>query len=406
MATKRRRTKPQATDSLLAAVEFVSLIQGDTDHCILKDGWCVASDTVMSLGCKIKDDFSACPQTKRLLAALRKCESSLAVAQLDDASIQVVSGGLRVKVPCVPFESLSVLWADTNIAPLDDRFVSACKALLHLTVEKGNHVYEASLLCTNQTISVTNGRVLIEYWHGNNLPPYFVLPSKSVSVLTKINKKISGFGYSGNSCTFHFEDSSWFRTQLYEDKWPNIERQFEFYKGQPLQQLTPGLFDAIKQIQEFCTDKKLTFASNRLECNGASLDLVGLPKGPKVNIEDFLALEGLVSKAFHENGKSFLFGDMTRVAMTTFAEKEKQQIEQIKKRWLFCHPESSSYIEVFTEAEAKEWEGADNGLCTEVTNIEEHEKAYIDYKKQKQNHIELPPSSRTGFDNLEDDIPF
>ena len=47
-----------------------------------------------------------------------------------------------------------------------------------------------------------------------------------------------------------------------------------------------------------------------------------------------------------------------------------------KRRWLFYHPESSCYMEVFTEQEAEQLHGADGGLVVEVTGHEDHEAEF------------------------------
>lgn len=327
MATKPRAKK--ATNALLQAIEFVSLVQKETDHCTMQSQWVVATDGVATLGTKIDVDFEANPLTRRLLAALQRASESLAITQLGEGSLQVASGALRVKVPCAAQVPGALLWADPNIAPLKESFIEACKAIGHIASEAGDRIYQCSLLVENDTISATNGQVLIQYWHGNSLPPYFVLPKASVSILLKINKKLVGFGYSGNSCTFHFEDESWFRTQLYEDKWPNLANHFNSYDG--IQKSIPKLlFTAVNTISDFTDNNKLSVTKEKAEVSGASYDLDGIDGAVIFNKENLKQIEKLAESYSIADGKVYFFGKNVRIVVTVYADKRKQPPEGTK----------------------------------------------------------------------------
>lgn len=300
----RPRKQPKDSNLLKDAIDFVSLVQrDDKSHCVMKDGWCAGTDGVMTIACRIEDKIEACPQTRRLAAALKQCGSTLSLALPDPGRLTVVSGPLRATVPCLPDASHAILWADPNIATLNEFFIEGLKAIGHIASESGDKVHLHSILIKDQTMLATNNVVLVEYWHGNSLPPFFVLPKPAVSVLLKINKKLTGFGFSGSSATFHFEDESWLKTLLYEDKWPNVERvlESEEFDYQEFKKVPENLFKAIKSIAELTVGDEVTFASKKLITGKGtdketSFEVDDLEEGPTFKIANLIEISGLAEK--------------------------------------------------------------------------------------------------------------
>lgn len=331
MATRGRKPKSQAkTDSLLAALRFIALAQSNEGtilqrHCVLHSGWLAATDNVMTLACKVTDDLTACPQTKRLIAALERCGAGVTITQENADRLRVVSAGLRVSVPCVELSSMALSWADPVGGPLTPAFIDGLRAIGHITSETGQDLATGSILCEGGMLKAVNNRqVLVEYWHGEDSPPYWVLPAATVDALIKIDKKLVGLGFSGNSATFHYEDESWLKTQLYNDKWPQTEN---VWKDSDLTGSVPvpetffaavntlsGLTDAgfvMMQEGKLVTTNKLTDASE--------MDVIGLPAGPTLKIKNLLMVAKL-AKTMHIVSDSsrviYFYGDKTRMAIS------------------------------------------------------------------------------------------
>lgn len=306
MATRARKSKKEPVekdDSLLKALEFVSLAQRNIGthaqtHCIVKDGWCVASDSVISMGAPIPDDLGVCPQTSRFLAALRRCEERPSLTQLDADRLSVKAGKLRVVVPCVSLETIPVLWADANIAVLGEAFRDVLRAIVHIPSDGGAVVHYASILARGQTVAATTGRVLVEGWHGFDTPPYWVIPKPAVTALLKVDKPLVGLGFSGRSATFHFEDTSWLRTQLYEDKWPNLDSLFD-KAGTAITPVPVGLFDAVKILTDFSDEGTIVkFKENAIDTYApqgehAEYEVKGLQEGMSFSLKDMIMISSL-----------------------------------------------------------------------------------------------------------------
>lgn len=338
MATKPRGRKAKEasrTDTLLKALRFIALAQSDVGnvmqrHCVIHSGWIAASNNMITLGVKVADDLSACPQTKRLIAALERCGDGVAIAQQDADRLRVVSGGLRVSVPCVPLSDMQLVWADPQAGPLDARFIAGLREIGPIANEKAGVVQFASVLCSGQNMVATTGEVIAEHWHGCDTPPYWVLPAATVEALLKIDKTLTGLGFSGHSATFYFEDESWLRTQLYEDKWPNPERVWASFEPHAMEEIPPTLFDAAATLLVFAEggfahlqDGKLLL-ENQLT-DAAEQDVPGLKAGPTVKLKNLLLLKHIAkSMQFTEGQRAMFFtGDKTRMALAIAVSKKQ-----------------------------------------------------------------------------------
>lgn len=333
MPTKRaRKSKAEKdTNTLLDAVRFVALAQqeigtlGQT-HSSMANGWIAASDGVLTAAAPIDGDLDACPHTRRLAAALERCGAGVSITQTDASRLAVKSGALRAVVACVGAESVPLTGPDANIAPLDDNFLAGCKAIAHIASESGARLHYLSLLVQGPTIMATNGAVLAEYWHGNDLPPYFVIPKTAVAALIRSGKTPTGFGFNqGRSCTFHFADSSWLKTQLFEDQWPNVKAVFDKDKGEIADPLPADFFSALALIGDFSDCSQVKFETDLLktvndDSDGAEYDVKGLIEGPKFNIKH-LELIAPIAKKFRvqqSEGLAFFYGERLRGAISCY----------------------------------------------------------------------------------------
>ena len=337
MATKRARKpkEPARTDILLKALRFVALAQSNEGtmlqrHCVIHSNWIAATDNVMTLGAKVPDDLTACPQTKRLIAALERCGDDVTITQQDADRLRIVSGGLRVSVPCVELADMALSWADPIAGPLDDRFLDACRAIGHIASETGATIQTGSIICTGQFVSATNNEVLAEYWHGLSTPDYWVLPAATVDALLKIDgKKLIGLGFSGRSATFHFDDESWLKTQLFEDKWKNTAQVWDGSNQTQSEPIPETFFDALATLGAF-TDSGYVLLKDGVIVNtnklvdAAEIEVKGLKAGPSMKIRNGLLLKKIAKtmQPFQGGRALFLFGDNVRMALAIAVHRD------------------------------------------------------------------------------------
>lgn len=324
MATKRGR-KPKAKEtnsqSLIDALKFISVAQKEseqayTSHCRLTEHWALASDGILSAGHKIEEDLDACPHTGRLLAALSKCGPGLALSQ-DEMRLAVRSEKFRATIPCIDPAALIVSNPDAPCAVIDDRLKAAFQQVAPLVSETADFVAGVSVLLRAGSVVSTNRHVIIEAWHGIDLPPNLALPKAFMLAVMRCQKPLARFGFSDRSVTFYFDDESWLKTQLYEDKWPNVD-------GLLNQQANPwplpeNLFAAVDAVLPFSDNSFVFFHQGSLQSHydatqGATYEIEGLPNERSFNGKYLKLLDGLATQIDFGTGREPLrfFGENVR----------------------------------------------------------------------------------------------
>jgi hypothetical protein len=320
----RNKTKePNGAATLIEALKFISLAQHKEGtphqtHCRIDGGKIIGFDGVIAAGHLIEDDLSACPHTTRLLDALSKCGANLTITQLDSQRLSIKSERFRAFVPCLPFDQLPPIEPDAPCAVIDDRLKIGFELVSPLISETAQKAMLASAMLQANSIVGTNGHVLIEYWHGIDLPPNLLIPKAAINAIVKTPKKLARFGFSPNSATFFFEDESFIRTQLYAE-------QYAYYQGILEQDSNPwplpqGFFDGLRKIQSLADDKIVRFTETGFvvrdanKVDSGSFDIEGLPPGLSFNIEYLLLLEPVFKQVDFAH-KTLFFGENARGAI-------------------------------------------------------------------------------------------
>lgn len=318
------------SSSLVKALDFVALAQKDKGapyqtHVALGRNKAVAYDGVLSAGHSIEEDLVACPHTHTLLSALKKCSGALSVTQLDSGKLSIKSGKFRSYVPCLPDASLPGIYPDPRVGILNNSIRDGLALLSPFIVENSQRVVTASALLRSGSVLATNGQVLLEYWHGIDLPPGLIVPKLFINALCRINKDIVAFGYSESTFTVYFNDDSWLKTQLYNERWPNCDDILARpHKSQPL---PSGFFEALDTILSFIEDGRVRIRDGRLQTHqdhgvGANYEVDGLQANVVFNAKHLKLLDGVIKTIDFtgNNGVSFFYGDNIRGALTQMRE--------------------------------------------------------------------------------------
>jgi len=290
--------------SLLKALEFCSVVCEKLGtpcetHIGLRNNWAIAFNRIVAAGYPISEDIYCYPHTLLLLEALSKCEESYSLTQLDNSRLSIKSGKFKAVIPCLNPNLMQDALPDPQIAPVTNKFKEAIEAVGVLANEDAQHVLTASVLMNGASVIATNRVMILEYWHGLDLPPNIPLPKQFVSALTKQKKNLTGFGFSNNSATFYFEDGCWLRTQLYNDQWPDINSILN--REANLWSIDPSFFDALKAIEPFSDDKNAYFDTNLImshpnNAEGATHECSGIPKGVVYPIRQLMIMKPYVKK--------------------------------------------------------------------------------------------------------------
>lgn len=294
-----RRKPTSTTNSFTEALKFISLITKDAGtinetHVHIQDHKITAFNGILAAGCRVDNELTACPQIKLAIEALSKCGQNIAITQLDNNRLSIRSEKFKAIVPCIATELLSATIPDPPVADIDDRLKQAFEVAGLLKDENGQMIYNVSVLMNGQSIvSSLSGSMIIEYWHGLNLPDRLSIPKTLIGPLSKINKKLIKFGYSPSSITLYFEDDSWLRSQLYAENWPDVAHVFDckpnlwpfpadFWTG--LAAIAP-FSDGLCHFHAGCLSSHSDLAA------GASFEIPNLPSGPIFPIKQLMALQ-------------------------------------------------------------------------------------------------------------------
>lgn len=319
--------KSKSKEGLISALNFISVAQDEKEadipyknHCVLHNNTAVAFNGILTAGCKIEESLEICPHTYKLIAALERTTKDISITELE-GRLSVKSGAFSAFVPCW-HEDMPSLAPDPALAPISDSLKIGFEMISGFTVNNDKKkIVECSILLQANSMIATDTACMLEFWHGLDLPTC-VLPKAFVSAVMNVNKGLKAFGYSGNSCTFWFEDDSWIKTQLYNEDWPDISKIFKECKPEPLPK---GFYEALRNIEPFSNGKeaeKVVFfyegqlQSHRDKSEGACCEVKGLRHGPAFNIKRLKRIEHCIETVdFYSHNCMFGFGPGVRVAL-------------------------------------------------------------------------------------------
>lgn len=328
-AAAKRARKPKDNNgatSLIEALKFVSLAQnkegppGET-HCVINGGRITALGSVFAAGHLIEDDLSACPHTARLLESLKKCGANLSITQLDSGRLSIKSDRFKAFIPCIPFGTLVQMEPDAPCADIDDRIKAGFEMVAPILSETAQHAHFAAALLQAGSIVGTNGHLLLEYWHGIDLPPGLLVPKATLHAISKVPKKLARFGFSQHSATFYFDDDSYIKTQLFSGGYPDHNVIFpDNVNPWPLPE---GFFAGIHKIQSLSDDKIVYFDESGLFVKDAqknqagAYEVQGLKAGLAFNMDYLTIVEESFKNVDFEagRGKAVFFGGNVRGAL-------------------------------------------------------------------------------------------
>lgn len=254
------KKKDKIERSMLAlALEFLHLTfkagAEQSMYCMMHNHAAVSFNSVIAAGTTIEEDLQACPHTALMLAAIQRCPGRYIITQLSPEKLQVRSEEFQAYIPCALPETLSWPIPDAALVPVDDRLTEALRKLAPLLSADGETVLEQSIQINAGSCLATNRSVVAETWHGFDLPNGLLVPKAVVTALHKTTKKLVAFGCSERTITFHFEDASWIRTQLFQDRWPDVKAMLN--TSTVTRPVPPDLFKAAKTVAVFSADDKV-----------------------------------------------------------------------------------------------------------------------------------------------------
>lgn len=331
--------KPAKAVQALKLMEALSFVEAATeDHgqpmfefVNLQNKRAICFDGVLAAGMEIEEELTLAPKLETLKKALAKSGKSLTLTELSSGRLSVKGEKLVVQVPCVQPTEMPVISPDLAIAAINDELKEAFKALENIIADSGERVFETALLLQANVATATNGKILMQYWHGIDLPPNLVLPRPFIQAVSKQFKSLVAFGYSTipnattgepepKSVTFWFEDGSWYKTQVYQDKFPDCDKLLN-QPNSPTD-APEGLWEGCAQIAEFHDNEWITFNTGSLEAGTATYPVEGLQEGKQFAYQYLKKIVPLVKTIDLTTyaDRAFFFGEKVRGVIMTMKE--------------------------------------------------------------------------------------
>lgn len=326
-AKSRIKNVPSNVAELTRALKFVSVAQRDIgqpyqSHVRLAYNWAVTYDGLLTAACPIPEELDCSPHTAKLLDALTRVNGELSIA-LQPPFLAIRTGGFSVKVPCTGAENMPPVNPDPVAGVINDRIKEGFEKVGRLASDVAEHVLTASILLLPYSMMATDRHVMLEYWHGIDLPPGgFTVPKASAKAILAIDKPLTRFGYSENSLTFYYEDNSWIKTQLYVEKWPQSAFLILNVPDIEPRPLPPNFFEAVAAVAPHSDDGRVYLSSAIIRSHreigvGAEMVVDGIDQEWCFNAAKLLQMSGLMTQAdFGIDGPcAYFFGENIRGAV-------------------------------------------------------------------------------------------
>ena len=307
MAGKKKA--PVEANPLLEQLRFVASIlkpKGEPNEtcCVIANGAITALNPPLSVGILTQAAITANPPALQLLAALERCKDGYAMTETR-GTVALTSGPLRVSLPTV--QGLAPSAPDAYREALPGALFDAIAQISHIADEDAEHVQSASICIEEGLVSTTNRNVILQAYHGLNMPA-MMLPKRFVKAVTdaigKFNKTIVGMGHGVASFTVFFDDNSWLKTQLMDAEPLPYSKVCAKEGGfKPL----PDIWEALDNVMPFRgnTDA-VRFEDDAIKTDTASYEQI-LGERIKINADYLKSCKPHIENYAIDNGKFYFY---------------------------------------------------------------------------------------------------
>jgi hypothetical protein len=238
MARRARRASKRAANAeveqLISAVKFVGASSRLSDHEFQNyfnwhNGQLTATDGVHSAGALTREQLDCCPNIEQLTHAITQCQDSSALTQVTDVLLRVTSPKFRGNIECVRRSAVHEAAPDNPTVAIDQSIIDALVTLSCIASNTATSVIQCVVQLDNYTCSATDGGIAAQIYHGQVLVQTpLAVPKAFIDLLSRTKKTPAwlGVGADALTLTIFYTDDSWYKTQLYETKWPNIDNVF------------------------------------------------------------------------------------------------------------------------------------------------------------------------------------
>lgn len=278
---------------MLDALRFVASAVAKKDfvpeltHFKIRGGRVTGFNGQIALSSPIDVDLNILPQARQLIDAIRACQGVISLSMTPSGRLTVRDDKFRAHIPCLAEDVAHFVEPEGETVDMGENFLPGLRAVAPVMGVDASRPWAMGVKLTKQSMVATNNVMLVEYWHGDNIPVDVVLPAAAVTELLRINEAPTRVQVTDNSISFWFEGDRWMRSQLLiGGSWP-MERLEQIMSLEAANQtdLPENLGDQVEVLKAFLGERSTVYvtadamATSPEESDGASvvIDLPGVP---------------------------------------------------------------------------------------------------------------------------------
>lgn len=270
-------------------------------HFKIENGRVSSFNGQMALSSPIACDLNCVPKAEPLVKAIGLCNETITLSMTQAHKLRVQSGSFKAFIETVDVEAPHVEPVG-EIVHLDGRaLLEGFKKLIAFVGGDASRPWTNGILLRGQSAFATNNVVLVEFWLGADMPIVVNIPKPAIIEMLRIDEPPTHCQMDTNSITFHYEDSRWLRTQLYETQWPDLSRILDAdHNATPCDDRLFGAMEYLKpfsdELGRVYINEGLISTHNDLDM-GASYEIEGLLMKGIYRIEMLELLKGVAETA-------------------------------------------------------------------------------------------------------------
>lgn len=254
---------------MLDALRFVASAVAKKDfvpeltHFKIEAGRVTGFNGQIALSSPIDVDLDVRPQATQLINAIRSCEGVISLSMTPSGRLTVRDEKFRAHIPCLAEDTALFVSPEGETVTLGAGFMDGLRAVSPVMGVDASRPWAMGVKLAKQSMVATNNVMLVEYWHGDNIPLDVVLPAAAVNELLRINEAPQRVQVTENSISFWFEGDRWLRSQLLlGGAWPmdrlNAIMGMDANNPQPL---PADLGDQVEALKAFLGERQTVYVA-------------------------------------------------------------------------------------------------------------------------------------------------
>jgi DNA polymerase III sliding clamp (beta) subunit (PCNA family) len=288
---------------MLSALKFVQGAVAKKDfvpaltHFRIAHGRVKGFNGQLAISSPIDLDLAAAPKAAPFVKAIDACTDTISLQVAKNGKLVVKSGAFKAHIECDPGTDFPDITPAGKMVKLNESLMPALRTLEPFIAEDASRPWACGVLFDGPTAFATNNIVLMEYWLGFDFPGRVNVPGRAVREILRIKDNPTHMQLSETRLTFHYEDSRWVSTNLYEPQWPPTKDLLDKFLSNNTAALPEEFWPALEQIAPFADDLERVYFFGDHMSTSPSPDLEGTTVACKCpatgifNVKQILALK-------------------------------------------------------------------------------------------------------------------